>query len=201
MLDPVARPDRIPNRFNTDSGFRVPYSKKELEMSTMNRKLRLEWMERRECPSATPAVAAGGPPIPQAIAADIANLSTALSTAAGNFLAHTPAGTEARGAITVLVDTAKLASDVRAETHAGLGGMIAPLVRSEINQATLYFDLATGNTAGAQAAAAKEQNDLVQLGNSLAGTQNAGLAAEVFSQVEFDFMNTDNQLFGVGVVA
>ena len=174
-------------------------------MSTVNRKLRLERMERRECPSVSPLaiapVAGGGPPIPPAIVTDIANLSTALNTAAGDFRAHMSVRTEFRDALAVLVDNAKLAIDVRADTHAGLGSVNGPLVNSQIDQATLYFDFANGNTKGAQAAATKEQNDLVQLGNSLAGTQNAGLAAEVFAQVASDFMNAHDLLLGTGGVA
>lgn len=170
-------------------------------MRTVSRKLRLEQMEMRECPSATPLstpATVSGLQIPQAIATDIQNLSTALNAAASNLLAHAPVGTEIHSALTALVDTAKLALDVRADTHAAFGGMIAPLVHSQIDEATLYFDFATGDTAGAKAAAANEQNDLSQLANSLAGTQDAGLAAEMFSQVASDFMNADNRLFGTG---
>jgi hypothetical protein len=163
-------------------------------MSNMNRSLRLERMEQRECPSAGPLTAPAAVNLPQAISTDIANLEAALTTAAQSFTAHSPLSTEIPNALMVLVDSAKVALDVRADTGAGFGGMLAPLVKTEIDQATVYYDSATGNTAGAKTSAANVQTDLSQLGTSLAGTQNAGLADQVFTQLETDFMNANDSL-------
>ena len=75
--------------------------------------------------------------------------------------------------------------------------MVAPLVNLEIDEATLYLDFATGNTAGAQTAAANEMNDLETLGNSLAG-RDAGPASAAFSQAEDAFNSANELLFGGG---
>jgi len=106
--------------------------------------------------------------------------------------------TEFRDTLAVLSDTTNLALDVRAATHASLASTLMPLLRLELDEATLYYDFATGNTAGAKAAAAKELTDLQQVGNSLTGTANPGLAAAAFSQAYTAFNDANNTLFGIG---
>jgi hypothetical protein len=95
-------------------------------------------------------------------------------------------------------DTAKLAADVRAATNASFGGMIPPLASLELDEATLYFDAVTGNTAGAQTAAMNELNDVNRLATALAGTTNPGLAATAFAQAYFSFNITNYTLLGGG---
>lgn len=168
-------------------------------MNAACRKLRLEQMEGRDCPSAGPAVVSPPPAaaIPPAVTADLANLTAELNNAAADFVSQAqPVVTEVVDAIKAMADTAKLAFDVRAQTHASVGGVVAPLVHVGMDEAKLYFDFTTGNTAGAETAAANEQNDLATLGNSLTGTENPGLAAAVFSQVETAFNNANETLFG-----
>jgi hypothetical protein len=171
-------------------------------MSTANgkprlerRKLRLERMERRECPTGTVVPAATAPP--PAITADLTHLTADLNKAATDFLNKAPVATEIHDTLGILADTTKLSLDVRAATHAGLGGVLAPLVSLEIDEATLYFDFATGNTAGAKTAAANELNDLQTLGNSLAG-HDPGLATSAFDQAETAFNSANDVLFGSG---
>lgn len=170
-------------------------------MNAATRKLQLERMERRDCPSAGPAVVS--PPasvsIPPAITADLANLTTELNKAAADFASHAqPVVTEVIDALKVMADTAQLAFDVHTQTHAGPAGVVAPLVHVGMDEAKLYFDFATGNTAGAKTAATNEKSDLVALGNALTGTANPGLAAAVFDQVETAFNNANDTLFGTG---
>lgn len=174
-------------------------------MSGLKRKLYLEQMEPRVCPTmVTPTFVAGsgggGPPtVPPNIVNSLTHLNTALTTAAQDFLNGAPVRTEIADAVRIMADTSRVAFEVGAATDARIGGMLAPLVSLEIDEATLYFDFATGDTAGAQAAAANEQTDLGRLGTALAGTNsaNAGLAAEVFAQIETDFTNANDTLFGI----
>lgn len=170
-------------------------------MNVARRKLSLERMESRDCPSATPAPLA--PPldasIPAAISADLANLTAALNTAAADFVNHAqPIVTEVIDAIKVVADTAKTAFDVHAQTHASLGAVIPPLVNVGIDETKLYFNFASGNTAAASTAAADAKNDLTTLGNALTGTDTTGLAATVFNQIETALNNANDTLFGNG---
>jgi hypothetical protein len=159
-------------------------------MSTVRSNLHLELLERRDCPSSAS--------LTSIINADVARLTTDLNKAATDFLSKAHVTTEARDAFAVLADTTRLALDVRAATHASLGATVKPLISLEVDEATLYYDFATGNTAGAKAAATKELNDLQQLGNALTGTANPGLAASVFNQAHTAFNNANNTLFGIG---
>lgn len=161
-------------------------------MRVNQQSLQVEQLERRDCPAGTITG------LPAVISGDLTKLAADLNKASTDYLAKAPAITEIIDAANVLADTAKLAADVRADTHASLGGMIAPLVSLELDEATLYFDFATGNTAGAQTAAANELNDLQQLGTALTGTADPGLSAAAFSQAYSAFSNANNTLFGSG---
>jgi hypothetical protein len=161
-------------------------------MRTAFRELHVEQLERRDCPTVS------SPVIPPIISADLSKLAADLNTASTDFLNKAPVRTEVTAAAAVLADTAKLALDVQAATHARLGGALAPLIHLEFDEATLYFDFATGNTAGAKNAATHELNDLNQLGNALTGTRNPGLSAAAFSQATTAFTNANNTLFGIG---
>ncbi len=157
-------------------------------MSIVRVKLDVERLESRDCPSS----------LTSQVTTDLSHLTADLNKAASDFLAKAPVATEFRDTLAVLADTTKLAQDVRAATHASLAGTVMPLVRLELDEATLYCDFATGKTAGAKAAATKELTDLQQLGNSLTGTANPGLAAAAFSQAYTAFNNANNTLFGIG---
>lgn len=182
----------------------------------MSRKLRLEEMEQRVCPTGTTAaaeLALVSTPLPPHISADLTRLTHDLNTAAADFVSippdpvfppdpiipPTPIRTEIADVVRVVGDTSRLAFDVRAETHADLGGMIGPLVSLEFDEAALYFDFASGDTAGALTAGQNEQTDLARLGTSLQGTDTTGLAANVFGQAETAFHDANDTLFGINL--
>jgi hypothetical protein len=164
-------------------------------MRNVHKKLELEQLERRDCP----AVGVGG--LPPVVSNDLAQLTRDLNKAAVDF--QTPPHTlgqvltDAADAGAIARDTAKLALDVRAQTHASVGGMLRPLISLELDEATLYFDMATGNKAGAQNAAVNELNDLQNLGTALQGT-NPTLATNAFGQAFTAFQNANDTLFGTG---
>ena len=182
----------------------------------MKRKLRLEEMEQRVCPTGTtaaPELALVSTPLPPHISADLMRLTNDLNTAAADFVSvppnpiflpqpispPDPIRTEIADVVRVVGDTSRLAFDVRAETHADVGGMLGPLVNLEFDESTLYFDFASGDTAGAMTAGQNEQTDLARLGASLQGTDTTGLAAHVFGQAETAFYDANDTLFGINL--
>jgi hypothetical protein len=160
-------------------------------MSVVRQKMQVEQLERRDCPTVP------GAGLPVAIQQEDNILSTALAKLDGDFYAKAPPTTISIDVLTVMGDTAKLAADVRAATNASYGAMIPPLVSLELDEATFYFDIVTGNTAGARTAAMNELNDLDRLATALAGTTNPGLAATAFAQAYFSFNITNNHLLGL----
>jgi hypothetical protein len=179
-------PDRIAACF---VNARFPLTPFEQGEAMRSARLDLEQLERRDCPTVSS--------LPPVVSADLSKLTTDLNKAAVDFKAQAPVLTEVIDAATVMADTAKLAADVRDATHASFGGAVVPLISLELDELTLYYDFATGNTAGAQTAAGNELNDLNALGNALAGN-NSGLAAAAFSQAFNAFNNANNSLFGIG---
>lgn len=176
----------------------------------MSRKLRLEEMEQRVCPTGTTAaleLAIVSTPLPPHISADLTHLTHDLNTAAADFVSvppqpifpPDPVRTEIADVVRVVGDTSRLAFDVRAETHADLGGMLGPLVSLQFDETTLYFDFAMGDRAGAMTAGQNEQTDLARLGTSLQGTDTTGLAANVFGQAETAFYDANDTLFGINL--